>query len=154
MSSNQPINRYYSSSFDYCAHTDSNVLLDAGRSIWLSLPSDTRAAIDPAGPNAKKAGLPTLEVVVLQLFRLWITEPERCLGTPRGNYLLAKSIYNPKGINPEKLRMVLNALECLSKSHSTSLNWTTQGRSQGTTCRRLRTSDPHPVHRTLIVWML
>ena len=105
------MDRYYSSSFDYSAHTDSKPLLEAVKSIWLSLPSDTRAAIDPVGPNAKQAGLPTLEVVVLQLFRLWITEPERCLATPRGNSLKAKSIYNPKGINPEKLRMVLNALE-------------------------------------------
>jgi len=105
------MDRYYSSSFDYSAHTDSKALLDAIKSIWLSLPSDTRAAIDPAGPNAKKTGLPTLEVVVLQLFRLWITEPERCLGTPRGNHLRTKDIHNPKGINPEKLRMVLNALE-------------------------------------------
>ena len=111
MSSNQPIDRDRFSWFDYCAHTDSKDLLDAVKSIWLSLPSDTRAAIDPAGPNAKKAGLPTLEVVILQLFRLWITEPERCLATPRGNHLKAKSIYNPKGINPEKLRMVLDALE-------------------------------------------
>ena len=124
MYSNQPIDRYHSSSFDYFAHTDSDVLLDAIKSIWLSLPSNTRAAIDPVGPNAKKAGLPTLEVVVLQLFRLWITEPERCLATPRGNYLLVKSIYNPKGISPEKLRMVLDALEAngftetIAHSHS------------------------------------
>ena len=124
MSSNQPIDRDHFSWFDYCAHTDSKDLLDAVKSIWLSLPSDTRAAIDPAGPNAKKAGLPTLEVVVLQLFRLWITEPERCLATPRGNSLKAKSIYNPKGINPEKLRMVLDALEAngftetIAHSHS------------------------------------
>ena len=105
------MDRYYSSSFDYSAHTDSKALSDAIKSIWLSLPSDTRAAIDPVGPNAKKAGLPTLEVVVLQLFRLWITEPERCLATPRGNHLLVKSIYNPKGISPEKLRNVFDALE-------------------------------------------
>ena len=124
MYSNQPIDRHYSSSFDYSAHTDSDALLEAIKSIWLSLPSDTRAAIDPAGPNAKKAGLPTLEVVILQLFRLWVTEPERCLATPRGNHLKAKSIYNPKGINPEKLRMVLNALEAsgftetIAHSHS------------------------------------
>ena len=124
MSSNQPIDRYHSSSFDYSTHTNSKALSDAIKSIWLSLPSDTRAAIDPVGRNAKKAGLPTLEVVVLQLFRLWITEPERCLATPRGNSLKAKSIYNPKGINPEKLRMVLNALEAngftetIAHSHS------------------------------------
>ena len=121
---NQPIDRYHSSSFDYSAHTDSKALLDAIKSIWLSFPSDTRAAIDPVGRNAKKAGLPTLEVVVLQLFRLWITEPERCLATPRGNYLRVKSIYNPKGISPEKLRMVLDALEAngftetIAHSHS------------------------------------
>ena len=121
---NQPIDRYHSSSFDYSAHTDSKALLDAIKSIWLSFPSDTRAAIDPVGRNAKKAGLPTLEVVVLQLFRLWITEPERCLATPRGNSLKAKSIYNPKGISPEKLRMVLDALEAngftetIAHSHS------------------------------------
>ena len=108
---NQPIDRYHSSSFDYSSHTDSKALSDAIKSIWLSLPSDIRAAIDPVGPNAKKAGLPTLEVVVLQLFRLWITEPERCLATPRGNNLKVKSIYNPKGISPEKLRNVFNALE-------------------------------------------
>ena len=124
MSSNQPIDRDHFSWFDYCAHTDSKDLLDAVKSIWLSFSSDTRAAIDPAGPNAKKAGLPTLEVAVLQLFRLWVTEPERCLATPRGNYLLVKSIYNPKGINPEKLRMVLDALEAngftetIAHSHS------------------------------------
>lgn len=124
MSSNQPIDRDHFSWFDYCAHTDSKDLLDAVKTIWLSLPSDTRAAIDPAGPNAKKAGLPTLEVVILQLFRLWITEPERCLATPRGNHLLVKSIYNPKGISPEKLRMVLDALEAngftetIAHSHS------------------------------------
>ena len=118
------MDRYYSSSFDYSAHTDSKALLDAIKSIWLSFPSDTRAAIDPVGRNAKKAGLPTLEVVVLQLFRLWITEPERCLATPRGNYLRVKSIYNPKGISPEKLRMVLDALEAngftetIAHSHS------------------------------------
>ena len=124
MSSNQPIDRYHSSSFDYSTHTNSKALSDAIKSIWLSLPSDTRAAIDPVGRNAKKAGLPTLEVVVLQLFRLWVTEPERCLATPRGNSLKVKSIYNPKGINPEKLRMVLDALEAngftetLAHSHS------------------------------------
>jgi len=76
------------------------------------------------GRNAKKAGLPTLEVVVLQLFRLWITEPERCLATPRGNNLKVKSIYNPKGISPEKLRNVFDALEAngftetIAHSHS------------------------------------
>ena len=121
---NQPIDRYHSSSFDYSPHTDSKALSDAIKSIWLSLPSDIRAAIDPVGPNAKKAGLPTLEVVVLQLFRLWITEPERCLATPRGNNLKVKSIYNPKGISPEKLRNVFDALEAngftetIAHSHS------------------------------------
>ena len=124
MPSNPPIDRNHFSWFDYCAHTDSKALLDAVKSIWLSLPSDTRAAIDPAGPNAKKAGLPTLEVVILQLFRLWVTEPERCLATPRGNHLKVKSIYNPKRISPEKLRMVLDALEAngftetIAHSHS------------------------------------
>jgi len=107
----QPIDRYHSSSFDYSVHTESKALLDTIKSIWLSLPSDTRSTIDPVGRNAKKAGLPTLEVVLLQLFKLWITEPERCLATPRGNNLKVKSIYNPKGINPEKLRMVLDAVE-------------------------------------------
>ena len=81
------MDRYYSSSFDYSAHTDSKPLLEAVKSIWLSLPSDTRAAIDPVGPNAKKAGLPTLEVVGRHLFRGWMTVPERCGATPRGNSL-------------------------------------------------------------------
>jgi hypothetical protein len=52
------MDRYNSSSFDYSAHTASKALLDAVKTIWLSFPSDTRAAIDPVGPNAKKAGLP------------------------------------------------------------------------------------------------
>ena len=106
-----PIDRYHSVAFSYTADTTSRELIELSVSIWDSFPEETRAKINPVGPNSKALGLPTLRLIVVQLFSLWRTDPTQALGTPRGNNLKVKSIYNPKGINPEKVRAVLDALK-------------------------------------------
>ena len=106
-----PIDRYNSSSFNYVADTNNTALLKLTQDIWEGLSEATRKEIDPPGPNSKPLGLVTLRVVVLQLFELWVTDPDVCLAMPRTNNFKVNSIYNPKGINPKKLSAVFNALE-------------------------------------------
>ena len=105
------IERNHSVAFSYTAHTTNRDLIELSESVWSSLSKETRAKIDPVGPNSKALGLPTLRLIVVQLFGVWVTDPTQALATPRGNNLKVKSIYNPKAINPEKLRAVLDALE-------------------------------------------
>ena len=102
-----PIDRYHSVAFSYTAHTTNKDLIALSDNVWDSFPEETRANINPVGPNSKALGLPTLRLIVVQLFSVWITDPTLALATPRGNNLTVKSIYNPKGINPEKVRDVL-----------------------------------------------
>ena len=134
-----PIDRYHSVAFSYTAHTKNKDLIELSVSVWDSLPEETRANINPVGPNSKALGLPTLRLIVVQLFGVWITDPTQALATPRGNNLKVKSIYNPKGINPEKLRAVLDALhandyiDTIAHSHSDDPN-------QKTTTSRARAS--------------
>ena len=108
---NTSIDRYNSSSFNYVADTNNAALLKLTQDIWEGFSEATRKEIDPPGPNSKPLGLVTLRVIVLQLFELWVTEPEVCLAMPRSNNFTVNSIYNPKGINPKKLSAVFNALE-------------------------------------------
>jgi hypothetical protein len=105
------INRYNSSSFNYVADTNNTALLKLIQNIWEEFSEATRKEIDPPGPNSKPLGLVTLRVIVLQLFELWVTEPEVCLAMPRSNNFKIASIYNPKGISPKKLSAVFKALE-------------------------------------------
>jgi hypothetical protein len=134
-----PIDRYHSVAFSYTAHTKNKDLIELSVSVWDSLPEETRANINPVGPNSKALGLPTLRLIVVQLFGVWITDPTQALATPRGNNLKVKSIYNPKGINPEKVRAVLDALhandyiDTIAHSHSDDPN-------QKTTTSRARAS--------------
>ena len=123
-----PIDRYYSAVFSYTAHTTDRDLIGLVDRIWSSFPEEIRINIDPAGSNSKAKGLSTLELILVQLFGVWITDPTQALATPRGNNLKVKSIYNPKGINPEKVRAVLDALEAnhyidtIAHSHSDNPN--------------------------------
>lgn len=134
-----PIDRYHSVAFSYTADTTSRELIELSVSVWDSLPEETRANINPVGPNSKALGLPTLRLIAVQLFSVWITDPTQSLATPRGNNLKVKSIYNPKGINPEKVRAVLDALhtndyiDTIAHSHSDNPN-------QKTTTSRARAS--------------
>ena len=105
------IDRNHSVAFSYTAHTTNRDLIELSDNVWSSLSKETRAKIDPVGPNSKALGLTTLRLIVVQLFGVWVTDPTQALATPRGNNLKVKSIYNPKAINPEKLRAVLDALE-------------------------------------------
>ena len=107
----KPIDRYNSSSFNYVADTKNATLLKLVQDIWDDLPDTTRKEIDPSGPNSKRLGLVTLQVVLLQLFKLWVTDPEVCLAMPRSNNFKVKSIYNPKGVSPKKLSAIFDALE-------------------------------------------
>jgi hypothetical protein len=106
-----PIDRYNSSSFNYVADTKNTELLKLVQQIWDDFSEPTRRDIDPPGPNSKPLGLVTIRVVVLQLFKLWVTDPEVCLAMPRTNNFNVNSIYNPKGISPKKLSAVFKALE-------------------------------------------
>ena len=76
---NTSIDRYNSSSFNYVADTNNAALLKLTQDIWEGFSEATRKEIDPPGPNSKPLGLVTLRVIVLQLFELWVTEPEVCL---------------------------------------------------------------------------
>ncbi len=105
-----PIDRYNSSSFNYVADTNNAALLKLTQDIWEGFPEASRKQIDPPGPNSKPLGQVTLKVVVLQLFELWVTEPDVCLAMPRTNNFTVNSIYNPKGISPKKLSAVFDAL--------------------------------------------
>ena len=122
------IDRYHSVAFSYTAHTTNHDLIECVESVWCSFPEETRVEINPVGPNSKALGLPTLRLIVIQLFSVWITDPTLALATPRGNDFKVKSIYNPKGINPEKVRAVLDALEAnnyidtIAHSHSDNPN--------------------------------
>jgi len=122
------IDRYHSVAFSYTAHTTNHDLIECVESVWCNFPEETRAKINPTGRNSKASGLPTLRLIVVQLFGVWITDPTQALATPRGNSLKVKSIYNPKGINPEKVRAVLDALEAnnyidtIAHSHSDNPN--------------------------------
>ena len=103
------IDRNHSVAFSYTAHTTNRDLIELSESVWSSFPEETRAKINPTGRNSRALGLPTLRLIVLQLFGVWVTDPTQALATPGGNNLKVKSIYNPKAINPEKLRAVLDA---------------------------------------------
>lgn len=122
------IDRNHSVAFSYTTDTHSNDLIDLTSRVWDGFPEDTRAKINPVGPNAKSKGLATLKLILVQLYSLWLTDPTLALATRRGNNLKVKSIYNPKGINPEKLRAVLDALEAhnyidtIAHSHSNDPN--------------------------------
>lgn len=105
------IDRNHSVAFSYTAHTTNRDLIGLVDKIWSSFPEETRAKIDPVGRNSKALGLPTLRLIIVQLFGVWVTDSTQALATPRGNNLKVKSIYNPKAINPEKLRAVLDALD-------------------------------------------
>ena len=116
MTSNPPkpfydtqIDRYHSVAFSYTADTTSRDLLELSENVWSSFPEETRAKINPTGRNSRALGLPTLRLIVVQLFGVWVTDPAQALANPRGNKVKVKGIYNPKGINPEKLRAVLDA---------------------------------------------
>ena len=116
MTSNPPkpfydtqIDRNHSVAFSYTADTTSRDLIELSESVWSSFPEETRAKINPTGRNSRALGLPTLRLIVVQLFGVWVTDPTQALATPRGNNLKVKSIYNSKAINPEKLRAVLDA---------------------------------------------
>ena len=122
------IDRNHSVAFSYTAHTTNRDLIGLVDKIWSSFPEETRAKIDPVGRNSKALGLPTLRLIIVQLFGVWVTDSTQALATPRGNNLKVKSIYNPKAINPEKLRAVLDALEAnnyidtIAHSHSDNPN--------------------------------
>ena len=125
---NVNIDRYHSLPFSYTADTSSRDLVELVGNIWNSFPEETRQKINPIGPRSTRSGLPTLRLIIVQLFGVWVTDPTQALATPRGNNLKVKSIYNPKGINPEKLRAVLDALEAnnyidtIAHSHSDNPN--------------------------------
>ena len=122
------IDRNHSVAFSYTAHTTNRDLIELSDNVWSSFPEETRAKIDPVGRNSKALGLPTLRLIIVQLFGVWVTDSTQALATPRGNNLKVKSIYNPKAINPEKLRAVLDALEAnnyidtIAHSHSDNPN--------------------------------
>ena len=122
------IERNHSVAFSYTTDTHSNDLNKLTSRVWDSFPEDTRAKINPVGPNAKSKGLGTLKLILVQLYSLWLADPTLALATRRGNNLKVKSIYNPKRINPEKLRAVLDALEThnyidtIAHSHSNDPN--------------------------------
>ena len=105
-----PIDRNHSVYFSYTAHTTNRDLIDLSDNVWSSFPEETRAKIDPVGPNSKALGLTTLRLIVGQLFGVWATDPTQALATSRGNNLKVKSIYNYKGINTEKLQTGLESL--------------------------------------------
>lgn len=125
---NVNIDRYYSLPFSYTADTSSRDLVELVGNIWNSFPEEARQKINPIGPRSTRSGLPTLRLIIVQLFGVWVTDPTQALATPRGNNLKVKSIYNPKSINPEKLRAVLDALEAnnyidtIAHSHSDNPN--------------------------------
>ncbi|MDA9226606.1 hypothetical protein N9P29_01820, partial [bacterium] len=134
-----PIKRYHSVPFSYTVHTTNSDLIELSVSVWDSLPKETRANINPVGPNSKALGLPTLRLIVVQLFSVWITDPTQAVATPRGNNLKVKSIYNPKGINPEKVRDVLDALQ--ANNYIDTINHSYSGNpNQKTTTSRARAS--------------
>jgi hypothetical protein len=89
-----PIDRNHSVAFSYTAHTTNSDLIECVESVWYNFPEETRVEINPVGPNSKALGLPTLRLIVIQLFSVWITDPTLALATPRGNDLKVKSIYN------------------------------------------------------------
>ena len=134
-----PIDRHHSVAFSNTAHTTNHDLIELSVSVWDSLPEETRANINPVGPNSKALGLPTLRLIVVQLFAVWITDPTLALATPRGNKLTVKSIYNPKGINPEKVRDVLNALK-VNNYIDTLNHYYSDDPNKKTTTRRARAS--------------
>ena len=144
-----PIDRHHSVAFSNTAHTTNHDLIELSVSVWDSLPEETRAKINPVGPNSKALGLPTLRLIVVQLFNVWITDPTQALATPRGNDLKVKSIYNPKGINPEKVRDVLDALkinnyiDTIAHSHSDNPN------HKSTTSRAIASKKLQKLFRTL-----
>tara|TARA_R110000868_G_scaffold128702_2_gene336993 strand:- start:1483 stop:3039 length:1557 start_codon:yes stop_codon:yes gene_type:complete len=144
-----PIDRNHSVAFSYTADTTSRDLIELSESIWSSFPEETRAKINPTGRNSRASGLPTLRLIVVQLFGVWITDPTQALATPRGNNLKVKSIYNPKAINPEKLRAVLDALEAnnyidtIAHSHSDNPN------QKNTTSRARATKKLQELFNTL-----
>ena len=82
-----PIDRYHSVAFSYTADTTSRELIELSVSVWDSLPEETRANINPVGPNSKALGLPTLRLIVVQLFSVWITDPTQSLATPEQPHL-------------------------------------------------------------------
>ena len=134
-----PIDRHHSVAFSYTAHTTNKDLIALSDNVWDSFPQETRAYINPVGPNSKALGLPTLRLIVVQLFSIWITDPTLALATPRGNKLTVKSIYNPKGINPEKVRDVLNALK-VNNYIDTIAHSQSDNPNQKTTTSRARAS--------------
>ena len=144
-----PIDRNHSVAFSYTAHTTNSDLIECVESVWCNFPEETRAKINPTGRNSKASGLPTLRLIVVQLFGVWITDPTQALATPRGNSLKVKSIYNPKGINPEKVRAVLDALEAnnyidtIAHSHSDNPN------QKNTTSRARASKKLQELFRTL-----
>ncbi|MDB4207646.1 hypothetical protein N9775_00640 [bacterium] len=144
-----PIDRYHSVAFSYTADTTSRELIELSVSVWDSLPEETRANINPVGPNSKALGLPTLRLIVVQLFNVWITDPTLALATPRGNKLTVKSIYNPKGINPEKVRDVLNALKVNNYIDTINHYYSDDPNKKTTTSRARASKKLQKLFRTL-----
>ena len=106
-----PIDRHHSVAFSNTAHTTNKDLIALSDSVWDSFPEETRNKIDPSGSNASnKKGKIHLRLLVVQLFHVWVTDPTRALSAPTSNLKRVNSIYNPKGISPKKLRLVLAAL--------------------------------------------
>ena len=144
-----PIDRYHSVAFSYTAHTTNKDLIALSDNVWDSFPEETRANINPVGPNSKALGLPTLRLIVVQLFNVWITDPTLALATPRGNKLTVKSIYNPKGINPEKVRDVLNALKVNNYIDTINHNYSDDPNKKTTTSRARASKKLQKLFRTL-----
>ena len=107
------IDRYHSVPFHFHAGTNSLELQQLSNSVWQSFsPDKLLELVGTSNRKPKRSVEEHLELVVIQLFLMWLDDPTLCMATPRNkNAIRVNDFYNTRHINIEQLQKVFTALE-------------------------------------------